>query len=236
MKQLSDVLDKLQIQYSEEMLDQFRKYMELILDWNEKVNLTSITDKSEFIQKHYIDSVAICAYDQFSEAERIIDVGTGAGFPGIPLAILNPDKSFVLIDSLGKRIKIIREIAERLQMDNVTFYHGRAEDLAHHPNHRENYNLCVSRAVANLSVLSEYCLPFVRVGGWFAAYKSSNIHEEIKDSKTAIRLLGGQLGEDVSIKIEGYHLDHHILFIKKVGKTLSKFPRKAGMPAKEPLK
>lgn len=236
MKQLSEVLDKLQIRYSEEMLEQFRQYMELILDWNEKVNLTSITDKSEFIQKHYVDSVVVCAYDQFKEAERIIDVGTGAGFPGIPLAILNPDKSFFLIDSLGKRIKIIREIAEKLQIDNVAFHHGRAEDLAHQSYHRESYDLCVSRAVANLSVLSEYCLPFVQVGGWFAAYKSSNIQEEIKDSKRAINLLGGRLEENVPIKFDGYHLDHHILFIKKMEKTLSKFPRKAGTPAKEPLK
>jgi len=210
--------------------------MELILEWNEKVNLTAITDKEEFIKKHYIDSVAVCAFSQMRKAHSIIDVGTGAGFPGIPLAILYPDKKFLLMDSLNKRIRIIEELSREIGLQNVTFRHGRAEELAQSRDHREHYDLCVSRAVANLAVLSEYCLPFVKVGGWFAAYKTGTIEEELNESRRAIELLGGKPEESSQLKIKGYDLDHRILFIKKVKKTMAKYPRKAGTPSKEPLK
>ena len=236
MKQLAEALQDMKISYNEEMLRQFETYMERILEWNEKVNLTTITDKEEFVKKHYIDSAAICGFQQMKDAKRIIDVGTGAGFPGVPLAILNPEKDFFLMDSLNKRIKIIQEISDEVGIRNVTFRHGRAEDLAQKKEYREQFDLCVSRAVANLAVLSEYCLPFVRPGGWFAAYKSGAVEQELKESLRAIEILGGQLEENGLLKIKGYDLDHQLLFIKKVKKTLSKYPRKAGTPAKEPLK
>ncbi len=236
MKQLIDALEDMGLPYEEDSLAKFQRYMELILIWNDKVNLTAITDQGEFIKKHYVDSVALCGFEQFKDARRIIDVGTGAGFPGIPLAILNPEKEFLLMDSLNKRIKIIQEIAGEIGLNNVTFRHGRAEELARDKEYRERFDLAVSRAVANLAVLSEYCLPFVRVGGWFAAYKSGTAEEELAASLRAIELLGGKPEYNQEIKIKGFDLDHRILFIKKVKNTLAKYPRKSGTPAKEPLK
>lgn len=236
MKQLIEALDDMKISYNQNMLRQFQRYMELILEWNDKVNLTSITQPEEFIKKHYVDSIAICAFTQMKDATSIIDVGTGAGFPGIPLAILYPEKKFLLMDSLNKRVKIIEELSREIGLSNVTFRHGRAEELAQNKNYREQFDLCVSRAVANLAVLSEYCLPFVKVNGWFAAYKTIAAEQELKESLGAMELLGGRLEENKQLNIKGYDLDHRIVLIKKVKKTLSKYPRKAGTPAKEPLK
>ncbi|MDD2190897.1 MAG: 16S rRNA (guanine(527)-N(7))-methyltransferase RsmG, partial [Eubacteriales bacterium] len=190
----------------------------------------------EFEIKHFVDSIAICSLPQINKAKKIIDVGTGAGFPGIPLAILYPEKKFLLMDSLNKRLKIIDEISREIGLTNVTFYHARAEELAQKHEYREQFDLCVSRAVANLAVLSEYCLPFVKVDGWFAAYKSIVIEDELNTSQEAIKLLGGRLKGNHIINIEGYELNHQILLIKKINKTPSKYPRKAGTPAKEPLK
>lgn len=236
MKQLTDALERMGVSYQPEMILKFQKYMESILEWNEKVNLTSITDSQEFILKHYVDSVVICKCPQYQSAERIVDIGTGAGFPGIPLAILNPEKEFLLLDSLNKRIKIIQELSADIGLTNVHFCHGRAEEFAHKKEYREQYDLCVSRAVANLAVLSEYCLPFVRVGGWFAAYKSGSAEEEIHASRTAVALLGGDIKENYHPELKDFDMDHRILLISKSKKTLSKYPRKAGTPAKEPLK
>lgn len=236
MKQLMDVLEEMDIPYEQGMIDQFQRYMELILEWNEKVNLTSITDQAEFVLKHYVDSVVICKCAQFQDAKKIIDIGTGAGFPGIPLAILYPEKEFLLLDSLNKRIKIIQELAAEIGLQNVSFCHGRAEEFAHKKEYREQFDLSVSRAVANLAVLSEYCLPFVRMGGWFAAYKSAAADEEVELSKKAVTLLGGEIKENYHPKVNGFYLDHRILMICKNKKTLAKYPRKAGTPAKEPLK
>lgn len=236
MKQLAEALKDMGMAHDEETLWKFRRYMERILERNEKVNLTSITAEDEFVMKHYVDSVAICFYPQIKDAQSVIDVGTGAGFPGIPLAILFPEKRFLLLDSLNKRIRIIEELSREIGLKNVEFRHGRAEDLAREKSCREKFDLCVSRAVANLAVLSEFCLPFVKAGGWFAAYKSGAIEEELKASLRAIELLGGRLEQNEKPKIKGYDLDHRILFIKKTGKTPEKYPRKAGTPAKEPLK
>lgn len=236
MNLLIETMDHLGIPYNDKMLQQFQGYMDGILEWNEKVNLTAITEPADFVQKHYVDSILCAPYTPFSEAEKIIDVGTGAGFPGIPLAILFPDKEFVLMDSLNKRLKIIHELSQGLGIYNVSLCHGRAEDLGQMKRHREQYDLCVSRAVANLAVLSEYCLPFVKVGGWFAAYKSLEAEQEIEESKKAIKILGGELMENKNLSLPGYELNHSIVFIKKEKKTLAKYPRKAGTPVKEPLK
>ena len=236
MKQLVKAFEELKINYDDILLKKYETYMEGILKWNEAVNLTSITEPSQFIQKHYIDSLLSVIYKEFQNAELIIDVGTGGGFPGIPLALAAPDKKFVLIDSLNKRIKIIKELCGELEIDNVTAIHGRAEELARNKNHRQKYDLCVSRAVANMATLSEYCLPFIRRGGWFLAYKGPNTDEEIKESAKALRMLGGKIRREEHAKLSNFNLEHKIIFIEKTGDTPSKYPRKAGTPSKDPLK
>lgn len=236
MRKLIGALEDIGLSNKADTSEKFERYMKLVLSWNEKVNLTSIKEREDFIKKHYIDSIAICGFQQFKAARHIIDVGTGAGFPGIPLAILNPEKEFLLMDSLNKRIRIIEELAKEIGLRNVTFRHARAEELARIKDYREQFDLAVSRAVANLAVLSEYCLPFVRVGGWFAAYKSGIAEEELAGSLRAIELLGGQPESNQEINIKGFDLDHRILFIRKVKNTGSKYPRKTGTPAKDPLK
>lgn len=235
MEQLIYALETLKISYNEEILRQFQIYMDGVLEWNQKVNLTSISDPQEFIKKHYIDSLLCVTSREFQNAEKIIDVGTGGGFPGIPLALAAPDKQFVLMDSLGKRIRIIKELCKKAGIENVTAIHSRAEELARNKDHREQYDLCVSRAVANITVLSEYCLPFIRLGGWFMAYKGSDTEEEMRLGKKAIHILGGKAVREEKACMENFGLNHKIIFINKIGKTPSKFPRKAGTPSKEPL-
>ena len=212
------------------------KYMEGILAWNEKVNLTNITDLAEFRIKHNADSLMCVDFPEFLEAETVIDVGTGGGFPGIPLAVYAPEKQFTLLDSLNKRLKIIDELAEELGIKNITLVHGRAEDAARAKEHREKYDLCVSRAVSNLATLSEYCLPFIKVGGYLLAYKGPGAEEEVKEAAKALKTLGGSLVDIRETSMEEYGLDHRILVIKKVRNTPKAYPRKAGTPLKEPLK
>ena len=209
--------------------------MEGILSWNEKVNLTNITDPAEFRIKHNADSLMCVDFPEFQEAESVIDVGTGGGFPGIPLAVYAPDKHFTLLDSLNKRLRIIDELAGELEINNITLVHGRAEDIAKKPEHREKYDLCVSRAVSNLATLSEYCLPFIRVGGYLLAYKGPGAEEEAKDAEKALKILGGSIIDIRQTSMEEYGLDHRILVIKKVRNTPKAYPRKAGTPLKEPL-
>ena len=212
------------------------KYMEGILAWNEKVNLTNITDPAEFRIKHNADSLMCVDFPEFAEAETVIDVGTGGGFPGIPLAVYAPEKHFTLLDSLNKRLKIIDELAGELGIKNITLVHGRAEDAARAKEHREKYDLCVSRAVSNLATLSEYCLPFIKVGGYLLAYKGPGAEEEVKEAAKALKTLGGSLVDIRETSMEEYGLDHRILVIKKVRNTPKAYPRKAGTPLKEPLK
>ena len=210
--------------------------MEGILAWNEKVNLTNITDPAEFRIKHNADSLMCVDFPEFLEAETVIDVGTGGGFPGIPLAVYAPEKHFTLLDSLNKRLKIIDELAGELGIKNITLVHGRAEDAARAKEHREKYDLCVSRAVSNLATLSEYCLPFIKVGGYLLAYKGPGAEEEVKEAAKALKTLGGSLVDIRETSMEEYGLDHRILVIKKVRNTPKAYPRKAGTPLKEPLK
>lgn len=217
-------------------IGQFLAYMEGILFWNDKVNLTAITDREEFIRKHFLDSLTCCPFPETEKAEKIIDVGTGAGFPGIPLALMFPDKKFTLMDSLKKRLKIIDELVGESGIANVRTLHGRAEDLGRVKEHREQYDLCVSRAVANLAVLAEYTLPFLKLGGTLLAYKGPEALQEIKGSGEAIRTLGGLLSEERRVTIPGLEASHVILVINKIKPTPPAYPRKAGTPAKEPLK
>lgn len=236
MKKLIAALEQLNITYNEETIEKYRKYMDGIIEWNEKINLTSITDRDEFIVKHYIDSIMCVPCKEFQNAKKIIDVGTGGGFPGIPLAIAAPDKEFVLMDSLNKRIKIINMLCAEIGINNVTAIHARAEELARNKNYRESYDLCVSRAVANLSTLSEYCLPFIKKGGYFLSYKGPDSKKEIIDARNAINILGGKIQRDEKATLENFNLEHKIIYIEKVKQTPAKYPRKAGTPSKEPLK
>ena len=220
---------------TEEQKLKLEKYMEGILSWNEKVNLTNITDPAEFRIKHNADSLMCVDFPEFRSAKNVIDVGTGGGFPGIPLAVYAPDKNFTLLDSLNKRLKIIDELAGSLDISNITLVHGRAEDIAKTKEHREKYDLCVSRAVSNLAALSEYCLPFIKVGGYLLAYKGPGAEQEAEDAAKALKILGGRLVGIRETTMEEYGLDHRILVIEKVRNTPKTYPRKAGTPLKEPL-
>ena len=210
--------------------------MKLVLAWNEKVNLTAITDEDDFITKHFIDSVSCAVFDELVNADTVIDVGAGAGFPGVPLSLVFPDKQFLLIDSTGKKIKILKEIADALELPNVKLVQSRAEDLARKEGYRESFDVCVSRAVARLAALSEYCLPFVKIGGCFIAYKGAGADGELKEAKNAIAILGGEIDGIRTPRLEGFDFDHNLTVVKKTRKTPGKYPRNAGIPTKNPLR
>ncbi|WP_246019703.1 16S rRNA (guanine(527)-N(7))-methyltransferase RsmG [Bacilliculturomica massiliensis] len=241
MNYLKSMLTNLGLPCGGDVMEQFEQYRRSILKWNESVNLTAVRDEESFEIRHFADSLMICRSPRMGQARRVIDVGTGAGFPGIPLAIVFPEKQFTLMDSLGKRMKIVEQTAHEIGLQNVEVIHARAEELGKKKEYREQYDLCVSRAVANLSVLSEYCLPFVKVGGWFAPYKTAAAEEEIREGRKAVEILGGRLLEDrIHFDLKEIRdeekLEHTILWIEKITNTLTKYPRKAGTPAKDPLK
>lgn len=231
MNELRNYIEQLHIANPEEKEEQLIKYMEGILEWNEKVNLTAITDRDEFIQKHFIDSLLCAETLEFTDSSSICDIGTGGGFPGVPLAICYPDKQFTLMDSLEKRLKIVRQLCNEIGVENVEVVHGRAEELARQKDYREQFDLCVSRAVANMRVLSEYCLPFVKTGGCFIAYKGPDCQSEIDDARRAIQILGGDEPEIRPLS----HLEHSLVCIRKISDTPPAYPRKAGTPARKPL-
>ena len=232
---LKKSFEAMNIENSQELIEKFRIYMEGVLEWNEKVNLTTITDPDEFVIKHFIDSIICANYPEYINAVKIIDVGTGAGFPGIPLSIISPEKEFILMDSLNKRLKIIDELCQRADIKNVVTLHARAEELAKNKAYRERYDLCVSRAVANMAVLAEYCLPFIKVGGFLMAYKGPEAENEVREAEHALYLLGGRAEEIRNGNLKEFGIDHKVVVIKKVSNTPSKYPRKPGTPTKEPL-
>ena len=231
---LEGIFGELDIRCSERQYAAFDGYMEGVLEFNKSVNLTAIKDPEEFQIKHFADSVLVTRCSEYQSADRILDLGTGGGFPGVPLAILDPEKEFVLVDSLLKRLKIIDELTGELGISNVRTIHGRAEDLGRNAELRETFDLCVSRAVADLSVLAEYALPFVKVGGYFIAYKGSDCDAEVRNAGKAIRVLGG---ETVRIdKADKAGLEHNLVIIKKIKETSGKYPRTAGKPGKSPIR
>ena len=226
-------LDELQITLSEEQINQFMKYYEMLIEKNKVMNLTAITEFDEVIEKHFLDSISLIKVKNLNQKLSVLDLGTGAGFPGIPLKIAFPELEVTLVDSLNKRILFLQEVIAELNLKNVSATHERAEIIANNPNFREKFDLCVSRAVANLSTLSEYCLPFVKVGGQFISYKSGECDEEVSAADHAITLVGGKLN-----RIEKFSLGESgraFVMIDKISQTKKKYPRKAGTPSKEPL-
>lgn len=227
-------LESLGIVLSDTQKQQFMDYYEFLVETNKVMNLTAITEFDEVIEKHFLDSLSLCKVYDLGRKVKILDMGTGAGFPGIPLKIAFPELEIVLADSLNKRIRFLQEVIERLGLSDITALHARAEELGRDKNYREQFDLCVSRAVANLSSLSEYCIPFVKEGGKFISYKSGEIEEEVSQAKKAIKLLGGKI-EDV-YKFDLYEQKRSFVIISKEKKTPKTYPRKAGTPTKEPIK
>lgn len=226
-------LEQLNITLSEKQLQQFLDYYEMLVETNKVMNLTAITEFDEVIEKHFLDSLSLCRVYDLQREIKILDMGTGAGFPGIPLKIAFPEINLVLADSLNKRIKFLQEVINHLELKKVEALHARAEEMGRNKQHREQFDLCVSRAVANLSSLSEYCIPFVKEGGMFISYKSGEIEEETCQAKKAIAILGGKI-EDV-YKFDLYEQKRSFVIIKKEKKTPKAYPRKAGTPTKIPL-
>ena len=228
-------LESLNIELDQEQQEKFYQFCELLIEWNKVMNLTGITDYDEVYEKHFVDSLAIAKVIDLKKVNRIIDIGTGAGFPGIPLKIAFPHLEVVLLDSLQKRIHFLDEVASKLSLQRVITLHGRAEDYARRSDYRESFDLCVSRAVAKLAVLSEYCIPYVSVGGHFISYKSGNVDEEIKQAETSIRVLGGRLEDIVKFKLPLSEIERSFVKIHKESYTKNKYPRKAGVPGKNPI-
>lgn len=224
------------MEFNEDKYEKFIKYMKLVQEWNEKINLTAITEDDEFIKKHFIDCIKAFKSDQMKEANSIIDVGTGAGFPGIPIAIMRDDVEVCLLDSLNKRINFLNTVVRELGLKNVTTIHSRAEDGARKKELRESFDVATSRAVANMAVLSEYCIPYVKVNGYFIALKGPAIEEELSNAKNAIGTLGGKLKNVIELEIEDTDLKHNIVIVEKVKPCSNVYPRKAGVISKKPLK
>lgn len=228
-------LEELQISLSEKQLIQFMSYYELLVEWNRVMNLTAITGFDEVMKKHFIDSLSLVKAYDVTKSKTVIDIGTGAGFPGIPLKIAFPNFKITLLDSLNKRINFLNTVIDELGLEEISTIHGRAEDFAKKGKLREQYDLCVSRAVANLSTLSEYCLPYVKLGGYFISYKSEKIMDEKTAAEHAISILGGKTENQISFLIPNSDIYRNLFVIRKEKETPDKFPRKAGLAAKEPL-
>ena len=234
----TEQLNEVGIVLNDTQRSQFDKYFEILVEWNGFMNLTGITEYEEVLVKHFLDSLAVGKYSEKFAGNpelSIIDVGTGAGFPGLPLKIAFPNLKITLLDSLNKRIKFLNEVISQLGLQNVETIHGRAEDFGRDAKYREQYDYCVSRAVANAATLSEYCLPFVKVGGAFVPYKSGKIDEELEQGTKAIESLGGSVADVIRFELTGADADRSLVVIDKIAKTAKKYPRKAGMPSKEPI-
>lgn len=220
--------------FSVEQIEQFYKYMNLLIEWNEKMNLTAITEPKEIILKHFIDSITILKY--IDDNSKLVDVGTGAGFPGVPLSIMNPTLKITLVDSLNKRLIFLQEVVKELNLKNIEIVHARAEEFGQNKNYREKFDIATSRAVANLATLSEYLVPLVKIGGKIISMKASNAKEEINDAQKAIEVLGGKIEKIEEFDLPESDIGRTIIIIDKNKCTPAIYPRKAGTPAKEPIK
>ena len=229
-------LSELGLTITEEQIEKFDKYYEMLIETNKVMNLTSITEYDEVIIKHFIDSLLVVNIFNINQSKKMIDVGTGAGFPGIPIKIMFPHLQITLLDSLNKRINFLQEVSKQVGIDNIEFIHGRAEDFGKLEEYREKYDIATARAVAGLPILMEFCVPFVKVGGYFVCLKGPNANLELEESKAAMDVLGVEFIEKINIELPESDLNHNILVFKKVKNTPDKYPRKAGKPAKSPIK
>jgi len=234
-KILNDACLELGVELDDFKISQFVKYKELLLYWNEKMNLTAITDEKDILLKHFVDSVSLVPFFDF-DGKKVIDVGTGAGFPGIPIKIVKPSVELTLLDSLKKRISFLENVVSEIGLSSVKCVHSRAEDGGQNKDFREKFDICVSRAVAKLSVLSEYCLPFVKNGGCFISLKGPEVKGEIENAGKAIEILGGKIDTVKKIEIPFTDIKHTLIMIKKVRQTSIKYPRKSGRISKNPIK
>lgn len=231
---LRTYLKKIDIELSKKQIEQFYTYMNLLLEWNEKINLTAITEPKEVILKHFVDSLTISAY--IKKGSKLVDMGTGAGFPGIPLKILRDDIEITLVDSLNKRINFLNEVIKELELREISTVHARAEEFGQNKKYREKFDIATSRAVANLSTLSEYLVPLVKLEGKIICMKGSEVKEEVENAKNAIKILGGKMEKEESFNLPNSDMKRNLVIIKKIKNTPAKYPRKPGTPAKEPIK
>lgn len=233
---LKEGLKSLNLEHSDRIISDFWMFKDLLLEWNEKINLTAITEEHDIVTKHFLDSVTCLTSEVDFDNKSVLDVGTGGGFPGVPLKIMNRSIEMTLLDSLNKRINYLKIVGENLKFDRIHYLHSRAEDAAANKQYRENFDIVVSRAVANMSTLTEYCLPFVKLGGYFIAQKTMGAENEIKEAEKAIKILGGEIVRIVPVTVPNTELSHNLVIIKKIMKTPATYPRKAGIPSKNPLK
>lgn len=232
-KELTKLASKIEIELSLDEIEKLYKFMNLLLEWNEKINLTAITEPEDIILKHFVDSITIKKY--IKNENKVLDIGTGAGFPGIPLKIISSDTNFTLVDSLNKRIIFLNEVCDKLKLDKIENIHSRAEELAKNKKYREQYDIVTSRAVARLASLVEYMLPFVKVGGRCICMKGSNVDEELIEAKKAINVLGGKIEKVDKFLLPNSDIERNIVIIKKIKNTSSKYPRKPGTATKQPI-
>lgn len=223
------------LKLTDKMEEQFAVYYDLLIEWNEVMNLTSVTEFDKVVEKHFLDSVSLAHYFDLCGNLKCIDVGTGAGFPGIPLKILFPNLDMLLLDSVKKKTDFLDNVIFHLNLENISAVHGRAEDFAGKEDYREKFDLCVSRAVSNLSTLSEYCMPFVKVNGMFISYKAKDIEAEAKEAENAVSILGGRLKEIQKFRLSSSQYERSFVMVEKIKRTPKKYPRKAGTPTKQPL-
>ncbi|TAH64157.1 MAG: 16S rRNA (guanine(527)-N(7))-methyltransferase RsmG [Gottschalkiaceae bacterium] len=229
-------LKELGIEVSMPVIDKLLIFKDIMLEWNEKINLTSITDERDIYVKHFLDSATCLSTGYIKSGMRVIDVGTGAGFPGIPVKIIKNDIKITFLDSLNKRINYLKEVVQKLELDDTVLIHGRAEETGNNKSHRESYDVVLSRAVASMNILCEYCLPFVKVGGVFLCQKGPNVEEELKEAEKAINVLGGKLIEIRKYKLPFSDIIHNVIIIEKEVHTPTKYPRKPGKPSVNPIK
>jgi len=230
-----NLLKKIDINYDEETIRSFKKYKDLIIEWNKKINITSIDSEEEIYLKHFIDSIIIKKYVIIKKGSKTIDIGTGGGFPGIPLKLIDNDMRITLLDSLNKRIKFLNEVVKELNLEEVDCIHARAEELGQDKNYREKYDYGFSRAVASLNVLLEYSLPFIKKNGLFIAFKGSNFKDEIQESKNALNILGGEIIDIKEYSLPETDISRSMIVVKKIKDIPKKYPRKPGTPNKKPL-
>lgn len=235
MQPLIEGCSKMEIDLTDRQLNDFESYLSLLLEWNEKINLTAIRDPKEIIIQHFLDSLSVLKLNVIDQNHRLLDIGSGAGFPGIPIKIMRPDISLVLLDSVQKKVGFLGEVIKQLNLDKSQALHARAEDMAREPDKREAFNVVLSRAVAEMRILAEYCLPFVKQNGYFVSHKGPGADQELKQAANALKILGGQWVETRLVDIPFSEKTHNLVIVKKINRTPKKYPRNVGKPKKSPL-